>query len=232
MKFVSTKGRSPAVPFSEAALAGLAPDGGLYVPERWPTFDVNRLDADRSFAALAAEILRPFFAGDALELQLDAICRRAFDFPMPLVHLRRRTSVLELFHGPTAAFKDFGARFLAECFETLLSATTDELTVLVATSGDTGAAVASACHHKQGMRVAILFPKGGVSPRQRHQLVCWDDNVSSFEVRGRFDDCQRVVKQAFDLDGWPPVGRLSSANSINIGRLLPQAVFYSVAALR
>jgi threonine synthase len=223
------------VPFSEAALAGLAPDGGLYVPERWPEFDPGAHDPDRDFAALAADILRPFFAGDALEKRLDGICGRAFDFPMPLVHLARRTSLLELFHGPTAAFKDFGARFLAECFEALIAdggAGAGRLTILVATSGDTGAAVASACHRKRGMRVAILFPQGGVSPRQRHQLVCWDDNVASFEVRGRFDDCQRVVKRAFEVEGWPADGRLSSANSINVGRLLPQAVFYSIAALR
>ncbi len=232
MKFVSTRGRAPAVSASEAMLQGLAPDGGLYVPCSWPTFDVERLAASEPFAALAARILRPFFVGDALEGRLEALCERALDFPMPLVHLTRRTSVLELFHGPTAAFKDFGARFLASCFEDLLESRSERLTVLVATSGDTGAAVASACHRMQRLRVGILFPKGGVSPRQEQQLTCWDDNVLSFAVRGTFDDCQRLVKAAFAHRGWPAAGRLSSANSINIGRLLPQAVFYAVASLR
>jgi threonine synthase len=231
MRFVSTRGNAPAVPVSEAILHGLAPDGGLYVPERWPDLEVDSLDASGSLAELAPEILRPFFAGDELESELAEICARAFDFPMPLVHLARNTSVLELFHGPTAAFKDFGARFLANCFERLLERRSERLTVLVATSGDTGAAVASACHRRRGIRVGILFPEGGVAPRQERQLTCWDANVLSFAVRGTFDDCQRLVKDAFTREGWPTEGRLSSANSINIGRLLPQTVYYAVTAL-
>ncbi len=232
MKFVSTRGRAPAVSASTAMLEGLAPDGGLYVPARWPSCDVQRLSAADPLPVLAARILRPFFSGDPLEDQLEALCERAFDFPMPLTHLARRTSVLELFHGPTAAFKDFGARFLASCFDSLLRQRSERLSVLVATSGDTGAAVAAACHRMERLRVAILFPKGGVSPLQERQLTCWDDNVVSFAVRGTFDDCQRLVKAAFARPGWPPDGRLSSANSINVGRLLPQAVFYAVASLR
>lgn len=232
MKFVSTRGQAPAVSASAAMLEGLAPDGGLYVPARWPSFDVERLSAEDSFPVLAAQILRPFFSGDPLQDQLEALCGRALNFPIRLTHLARRTSVLELYHGPTAAFKDFGARFLAACFEALLQRRSERLTVLVATSGDTGAAVASACHRMQRLRVAILFPKGGVSPRQEQLLTCWDDNVVSFAVRGTFDDCQRLVKAAFARPGWPAAGRLSSANSINIGRLLPQAVFYAVASLR
>ncbi len=232
MKFVSTRGESPALPFSEAILQGLAPDGGLYVPERWPEIDADALDPQRPLSELALRILGPFFRGDELEPELGAICARAFDFPMPLVHLARRTAVLELFHGPSAAFKDFGARFLANCFESLLARRSTSLTVLVATSGDTGAAVAAACHRRAGLRVGVLFPRGGVAPRQQRQLTCWDGNVSSFAVRGTFDDCQRLVKGAFRRDGWPAGGWLSSANSINVGRLLPQAMYHAVAALR
>ena len=233
MKFVSTRGAAPAVSFSEAALQGLAPDGGLYVPSEFPRFEAGKLDLDAPYPVLAARILEPFLAGDRLEGELSGICERAFNFPMPLVPLGRETALLELFHGPTSAFKDFGARFLAACFGTLWEGKDSApLTVLVATSGDTGAAVASAFHRQQGARVGILFPLGGVAPRQEKQLTCWDDNVHSFAVRGTFDDCQRVVKQAFRRDGWPARGGLSSANSINIGRLLPQAVYYAVASSR
>ncbi len=234
MKFRSTRRGAQPTSFSEAMLRGLAPDGGLYVPERLPRFDLDDLDPAADFAAAAARILAPFFAGDALEPQLGELCARAFDFPMPLVPLGRDTAVLELFHGPTAAFKDFGARFLAVGFERALATGVgpDSLTVLVATSGDTGAAVAAACHRRERLRVGVLFPDGGVAPRQERQLTCWDDNVASFAVRGTFDDCQRLVKQAFTRPGWPAAGGLSSANSINVGRLLPQAVFYAVASLR
>ena len=231
MRFVSTRGDAPPVPFSEAILQGLAPDGGLYVPESWPSIDVDALHPSGTLEELAVQVLRPFLEGDELEGELESICRRAFDFPMPLVHLEHRTSVLELFHGPTAAFKDFGARFLATCFETLLGRRAERLTVLVATSGDTGAAVAAASHRRERIRVGILYPDGGVAPRQQQQLTCWDDNVQSFAVRGTFDDCQRLVKAAFGRVGWPAVGRLSSANSINIGRLLPQTAYYAVASL-
>jgi threonine synthase len=232
MRFVSTRGAAPPLSFSDASLAGLAPDGGLYVPESWPEIDVDALDPGEPFDRLAARVIAPFLAGDRLEPQIDALCERAFDFPMPLVPLGGGSAVLELFHGPTAAFKDFGARFLATCFEALLAERAERLTILVATSGDTGAAVAAACHRRPGMRVAVLFPDGGVAPRQERQLTCWDGNVRSFAVRGTFDDCQRLVKAAFARDGWPAEGRLSSANSINVGRLLPQMAYYAAASLR
>lgn len=235
MRFVSTRGSAPPASFSEAILQGLAPDGGLYVPESFPRFDPGRFDASRDFGEIAATILQPFLEGDRLAPALARICEAAFDFPMPLVRSERETSVLELFHGPTAAFKDFGARFLAGCFDELLAGASPDraaLTVLVATSGDTGAAVAAAFHRKRRIPVGILFPLGGVSPSQEKQLTCWDDNVRSFAVRGSFDDCQRLVKEAFRRSDWPPAGGLSSANSINVGRLLPQAVFYAVASAR
>jgi threonine synthase len=234
VRYVSTRGGSPPVRFSEAMLQGLCPDGGLYVPERFPRIDPRTVERESEPAAAMAAFLRPFVGDDPLADDLDDVCRRAFDFPIPAVPIGRDTEVLELFHGPTAAFKDVGARFLAECFEKLasLAAEAPRLTILVATSGDTGAAVASACHRRRGMRVAVLFPDGGVSRRQERQLTCWDDNVSSFAVRGTFDDCQRVVKQAFRDPRWRAAGPLSSANSINVGRLLPQAAYYAVAAVR
>jgi threonine synthase len=234
MRYRSTRRKAPVVGFSEALLNGLAPDGGLYVPERLPRFEPASLDPEAGFAETAARILRPFLEGDPLETHLDELCGRAFDFPVPLVPLDPGTAVLELYHGPTAAFKDFGARFLAVCFERLLArgGPPDSLTVLVATSGDTGAAVAAACHRRERIRVGILFPDSGVAPRQEKQLTCWDGNVLSFAVRGTFDDCQRLVKQAFTRPGWPRSGGLSSANSINVGRLLPQAVFYAVASMQ
>jgi threonine synthase len=178
--------------------------------------------------------LAPFAAGDALAPQLGAICREAFNFPAPLnaVGDGGRLYVLELIHGPTAAFKDFGARFLAAALTRLRVPGARTLKILVATSGDTGGAVAAAFHGKPGIEVVVLFPKGLVSPTQERQLTCWGGNVQSCAVRGTFDDCQRLVKEAF-LD--PALGaqfELSSANSINLGRLLPQAMYYVASSLK
>jgi threonine synthase len=231
MKFASTRGEAPAAGFSQAILQGLAPDGGLYVPERFPRLDPASFDDVESLPAFAGSFLAPFLEGDDLARDLPEICAAAFDFPLRLRALDATTSVLELFHGPTAAFKDFGARFLAECFARIVAGGRT-MTILVATSGDTGGAVAAAFHRKPGIRVGILFPRDGVSPRQRKHLTCWDDNVRSFAVRGNFDDCQRVVKEAFRDSAWRREAGLTSANSINIGRLLPQAVYYAIVAER
>jgi threonine synthase len=178
-------------------------------------------------------LLAPFLAADPLEGQLAAITREAFTFPAPLVTLdaAARLSVLELFHGPTAAFKDFGARFLAAALARLPRAGARSLNMLVATSGDTGGAVAAAFHERPGMQVTVLFPKGLVSPTQERQLTCWGGNVASFAVRGRFDDCQRLVKEALQAPDLRERFDLSSANSINLGRLLPQMVYYAAASL-
>ena len=160
--------------------------------------------------------------------------RDAFDFPAPLVPVADagQLSVLELFHGPTAAFKDFGARFLAASLSRIRkSATGRPLNILVATSGDTGGAVAAAFHGRPGVVVSVLFPKGLVSPTQERQLTCWGDNVLSYRVAGTFDDCQRLVKEAFVDPGLKQRFELSSANSINLGRLLPQAVYYAATSL-
>jgi threonine synthase len=185
-----------------------------------------------SLAELAAALLAPFVAGDPLAAQLAAITAEAFSFPAPLVHLAAHgPSILELFQGPTAAFKDFGARFLAASFARLREPSGRPLTILVATSGDTGGAVAAAFHSRPGIEVGVLFPKGLVSPLQERQLTCWGGNVRSFSVRGTFDDCQRLVKEAFLDPELRARSELSSANSINLGRLLPQAVYYASSSL-
>ncbi|MBV8855872.1 MAG: threonine synthase [Acidobacteria bacterium] len=227
MRYVSTRASSPPLGLSEAIQTGLAPDGGLYVPERFPTFEVEDFEGLESLADIAEKFLAPFFEGDELSVQLSDICREAFDFPVPLVELDETTALLELFHGPTAAFKDVGARFLAACVSRLPG----RRTVLVATSGDTGGAVAAAFAVRANAEVVILFPKGLVSPRQEKQLTCWGAGVRAFAVRGDFDDCQRIVKAAFADRQLNRAHGLLSANSINFGRLLPQAAYHAAASL-
>ena len=224
MEFVSTRRESPAVGFSDALAAGLAPDGGLYVPDAFPQVDPAGV-LSRTLAGVASEVLTPFFEGDRLAGSLAEICQQAFSFPAPLVDAGG-FHLLELFHGPTAAFKDVGACFLAEC---MVRVAQEPRTVLVATSGDTGGAVAAAFHKKPGIEVVILYPLGGVSPEQEQQLTCWGDNVSAFAVRGVFDDCQRLLKEA--LASGLGDRHLTTANSINIARLLPQMTYYAYAAL-
>jgi threonine synthase len=220
----------------DAVLRGLAADGGLYVPDELPRLEAADFRGE-SLAEIATELLAPFFAGSGIERELDAICRRALDFPVPLrpvIDAHAELSVLELFHGPTAAFKDIGARFLAELMERALPTAGSDarpLTILVATSGDTGGAVAAAFHGRRNIRVGVLFPKGQVSPRQQHQLTCWGDNIIAFEVDGAFDDCQALVKAAFGDARLRARHRLTAANSINIGRLLPQAAYHAAASL-
>ncbi len=230
MHFISTRNSSPAATLSQAIAAGLAPDGGLYVPEKLP--DSRPLELGGDLADTATRLIAPFFAGDALEQELPAICREAFDFPAPMVPLATAEDhVLELFHGPTAAFKDFGARFLAACLTRLHQPQDRPLTILVATSGDTGAAVAAAFHKQPGLRVVVLYPDGRVSPRQAHQLGCFGDNITSLRVAGSFDDCQALVKRALSDEALQAQVPMSSANSISLGRLLPQMSYYAHAAL-
>ena len=179
MRYFSTRNREE-VGLLHAVMHGLASDGGLFVPEELPRFAPGDFHGE-TLAEIAAELLAPFFAGSALESELGAICDDALDFPVPLRTLvEDELAVLELFHGPTAAFKDVGARFLAAVMERalpLVGGDSRPLTILVATSGDTGGAVAAAFHGRRGIRVGVLFPKGQVSARQRHQLTCWGDNV-------------------------------------------------------
>ncbi|RUL76197.1 threonine synthase [Dyella choica] len=233
MRYHSTRGVGPSVSLSEAIAAGLAADGGLYVPDHLPTLSVEDFRPGSSLAETAATLLAPFFAGDGLAAALPALCAEALTFPTPLRPLPEHpnTSVLELFHGPTAAFKDVGARFLAACLRRMRSDATTPLTILVATSGDTGAAVGAAFHRQPGIEVAILYPDGRVSPRQAHQLGCFGENVQALRVQGRFDDCQRMVKAALNDAGLQVQSPLSSANSISLGRLLPQMSYYAHAAL-
>lgn len=236
MKFISTRG-GEAVCLEQAIMSGTAPDGGLYVPESLPTFSIPDFDGRESFSAIATRFLEPFYADTSLAGVLPVLCADALDFPVPLRRLEGTgdgLSVLELFHGPTAAFKDVGARFLAANMVAILAGgvhAEPPVTIVVATSGDTGGAVAAAFHRKPGTRVVVLFPDGRVSPRQQHQLTCWGDNIISLAVRGEFDDCQRLAKAAFADPGLARQHHLCSANSINVGRLLPQASYYAKASL-
>ncbi|MCB1555657.1 MAG: threonine synthase [Xanthomonadales bacterium] len=232
MRFVSTRESSLAVSLSEALTAGLAPDGGLYLPQQWPTA-LPDLPASAPLPELAAALLAPFFDEDPLAGQLASICTEALALPAPVVPTRDPgLYLLELFHGPTAAFKDFAARFLAACFARLRRPDDAELTILVATSGDTGGAVAAAFHRRPGFRVVVLYPDGKVSPRQAHQLGAFGDNVHTYRVAGTFDDCQAMVKAAFADEALRAAMPLSSANSISLGRLLPQMSYYAAASLR
>lgn len=230
MNFSSTRGRAPAATVTQAIRDGAAPDGGLYLPQTVPQAPLP--DARAPLPSFAADMLRPFFAGDALEGTLGAICAEAFDFPLPVVQpdpARPCLRALELFHGPTGAFKDFGARFLMACFSRI-GDRLKPLTVLAATSGDTGGAVGCAAEGREAVRAMILYPRGRVSPFQELQLTCWDAPVRAFEVDGDFDDCQRLVKSAFADPSLSAEHRLTSANSINIGRLLPQIAYAGWAA--
>lgn len=232
MDFVSTRGLAKKVTAGEAILKGLAEDGGLYVPEKFPSLVNMNVSSISSYPEMAFEVLAPYFEKDKLISinDLAEVCMDAFTFNVPLVQLGENLSVLELFHGPTAAFKDFGARFLASSLEKIIKKTQKELTILVATSGDTGGAVASAFYKKEGIKVKVLFPKGRVSDRQKKQLTVLGENIEAYEVDGSFDDCQKMVKDAFmDKEISEKYG-LTSANSINLGRLLPQSVYYVYAS--
>jgi threonine synthase len=232
MQYLSTRSADHRVSLSTALQEGLAPDGGLYVPERFPDFGPETFADCTTIEAVSERLLRPFVEGDPLADELTAICEATFGFPVRLRGVGRRTSVLELFHGPTAAFKDVGARFLADSLARLNENADQPLTILVATSGDTGAAVAAAFWKKPHVEVIVLYPKGKVSDRQEQQLTGWSDNVQTIAVRGVFDDCQELVKAAFQDEHWQSRKRLSSANSINIGRLLPQMTYYAYASLQ
>lgn len=232
MKYISTRGKVDPANASLAIQQGLAKDGGLYVPEHWPHFEMNDSPKALGFVDFSARVMAPFFEGDALATSLAQICREAFTFDLPLRQLDAKTSVLELFHGPTCAFKDFGARFLALCSERIPAASNKQKLVMVATSGDTGGAVAAAFCSCTTTPVVILFPKGMVSARQEKQLTSWGQQVQAFAVRGSFDDCQRMVKEAFLSSAWQSRFELLSANSINLGRLLPQMAYFAYASLQ
>jgi len=224
MKLTSTRTPSHRASFLEAVQAGLAPDGGLYVQVEIPRFaDVPEL-LKLDFPTRSTEILHRLLGDEFSRTVVEELARSAFTFGAPLVRVDARTSALELFHGPTLAFKDFGARFLARVLA--LGAGGHRRTVLTATSGDTGAAVAQAFHGLPGVEVVVLYPAGRVSPLQERQFATCGGNVLALAVDGVFDDCQRLVKGAFeDAELVSRLG-LTSANSINIARLLAQSLYY------
>lgn len=237
MPCVSTRGAGvPPITVAEALRRGLAPDGGLYVPTDIPAMSAAQFAAlrGRSLPAVATALIAPLVTETFDERRLAALMTSALDFPVPLVRPDPRGPyILELFHGPTHAFKDVGARTMARWLAAVAGADDPRpLTVLVATSGDTGGAVAQAFHGVPGTRVVVLYPHGRVSRVQEVQFTTLGGNVSAVAVDGTFDDCQRLVKAAFADQGLTAAHRLTSANSINIGRLLPQMAYYAWAVLQ
>jgi threonine synthase len=227
MRFYSTERNSPLVSFRDALFNGLAPDGGLYMPEFVPFFSERLLSGLMRLPhpTFAAELVSPFINDIPLE-ELEKIAERAWNFPLPLVRLEERMYLLELFHGPTLAFKDFGARFMAEAFSYFLRNEERELSIIVATSGDTGSAVAHGFYNQPHIKVFVLYPSGKISPLQEKQIATLGGNIVAVEVEGSFDDCQRLAKQALADQGIRRGKFVSSANSINVGRLLPQIFYY------
>lgn len=232
MKYYSTNKKAPAASLKEAVIKGLAPDRGLYMPER-----INRIDGgiisrmkDMDFQEIACIVARNCFGEDMDQDMLDGIVKDALPFDMPVVRLRGNIHALELFHGPTLAFKDVGGRFMARMLNGLINhepeKNTNNLNVLVATSGDTGSAVANGFLGVEGINVFVLYPKGRVSPMQECQFATLGGNVTALEIDGSFDDCQALVKTAFMDDELNDRMRLTSANSINVARFLPQSFYY------
>ena len=241
MKYYSLKKESPTVSFEAATVFGQAPDKGLYFPESIPDFPKEMLDNIESWddAAIAFQVMQPYIGDEIDEQSLRTIVQETIDFPLPLVKVTDHISTLELFHGPTLAFKDVGARFMSRCLgyfvkngqliQQVLPEKNKKITVLVATSGDTGGAVAGGFHNVEGVEVVILFPSGKVSKVQEKQLTTFGDNIHALEVNGSFDDCQRLVKQAFTDEDLRKECFLTSANSINVARWLPQQLYYLLA---
>jgi threonine synthase len=230
---VSTRGNAPAVSLREAVLAGLAPDGGLYVPHVIPRLPDSWWSAlhGKSFHDIAIAVALQLAGDEFDDATLTNLIRDALNFPVRIVELEKGLGVLELFHGPTFAFKDFGARTLARLLAQINEGS-EPLTVLVATSGDTGSAVANAFFGVAGTRVVVLYPEGKVSDVQEAQLSTLGGNVTAVAVTGTFDDCQRIAKEAFADSSLKSRVRLTSANSISLGRLIPQMFYYAYAALQ
>jgi threonine synthase len=233
IRYYSTNREAPVVDLASALLEGQAGDRGLYLPERLPSISATALRAwkNLSYAEIATEVLKPFTAGMIELPRLAELCRDAYDYDVPLERVTGRRYLMRLDQGPTASFKDFAARMMARWMGELMAAQHGELVILTATSGDTGSAVAHAYHGVDRVRVVVLFPVAEVSNRQRKQMTTIGGNVAVFGVEGKFDDCQAMVKQAFADPELAHI-RLSSANSINIGRLLPQSVYYIYAYVR
>lgn len=234
MKFYSTRNTNSIVSFQKAVFSGLAPDGGLYHPsEKEDMKDLlSDFTASDSFVEIASALTSRLFHEEISPQKAEEICTAAFPFSPALHPMEKDITVLELFHGPSCAFKDFGASFLATSMEHFLEKSNNRAVILTATSGDTGSAVAQAFYRKENIEVVILYPSGRVSPLQEKQLTTLGDNVVALEVKGSFDDCQRMVKEAFVDPALKRQLPLTSANSINLGRLLPQSFYYFYAYIR
>lgn len=231
MQYFSLNRQAPPVSFKEATIAGQGPDKGLYFPEtipQLPTGFISQLE-QLSDEEIAYQVIQPYIGTAIPEAELRRIVSETVNFPIPLKHVARHVYSLELFHGPTLAFKDIGARFMSRCLGYFVKDSTRKVTVLVATSGDTGGAVAAGFYDVPGVEVVILYPSGKVSPVQEKQLTTLGKNIRALEVNGSFDDCQRLVKQAFADTELKKKHFLTSANSINVARWLPQQFYYFLA---
>jgi threonine synthase len=228
MQLYSTKNRSKFISLKEAVFKGLPEDNGLYMPMSFPKLPNDFIQnlKNHSFQEIAFEVSKALIQGYIPDNDLKKIIKNSITFPAPVVKLDNESYILELFHGPSLAFKDFGAKFMSQLMSYFNQGNEEELVILVATSGDTGGAVASGFYKTEGIKVVILYPSGKVSDLQEKQLTTLGHNITALEVNGTFDDCQKLVKKAF-LD--PELShniRLSSANSINIARLIPQSFYY------
>ena len=231
MKFYSTNNKNNIASFKDAVLKGIADDGGLFMPASLPKLQDSFINNISSipFKEISYTIAKNLLHEDLTDNVLSDIINSAINFDAPIVKLDDKTNILELFHGPTLAFKDFGARFMAETISYLNKDSDKEIVILVATSGDTGSAVANGFYKADGIKVVLLYPGGKVSKIQEQQLTTLGGNITALEVDGTFDDCQRLVKQAFLEAQLTQKMTLSSANSINIARLIPQSFYYFYA---
>lgn len=231
MEFYSTNSPSVKVSLKEAVLKGLAADNGLYMPEFIPAIEKEKIDQiqEMSLAEIGFMALKPFFCPDIPEQEFKAIVEDALNFDIPTVSVTDDIYSLELWHGPTLAFKDVGARFMARILSYFVKGQDKEINILVATSGDTGSAVANGFYKVPGINVFVLYPKGLVSEVQEKQFTTLGENITAIEVDGTFDDCQRMVKEAFLDKELNDALTLTSANSINLARLLPQSIYYHYA---
>ncbi|EWY42748.1 threonine synthase [Skermanella stibiiresistens SB22] len=240
MRYISTRGAAPTLAFDEVLLAGLARDGGLYVPETWPTFSRDELRAMRGlpYAELAVRVMAPFLGGRLTELEFAELVREAyaeFDHAAvtPLVQLDQSTWVMELFHGPTLAFKDVALQLLGRLFDHVLAKKGQHVTIVGATSGDTGSAAIEACRDRDAIDIFILHPKGRTSEVQRRQMTTvLSSNVHNIALEGSFDDCQDLVKAMFNDTAFRDEQNLSAVNSINWARIMAQIVYYFAAAVQ
>ena len=231
MELYSTRQQAPQVNFRQALFTGQAPDGGLYMPTVLPELSAHEIDslASKSYLDFTIQMTEVMLKPELTPTAVETILSRAYNFAPVLKKLDEYTFCLELFHGPTLSFKDFGAQFMAQCMGHFIAESGEEKIILVATSGDTGSAVAHAYFNVEGIRIVLLYPSGKVSPLQEKQFTTLGGNIQALEIQGTFDDCQALVKQAFKDREIQSKRALTSANSINIGRLIPQSFYYAWA---